>query len=277
MLTLHVTVGEAFEPDSLSKCWARTAALPGAYASRIDVKGKANRSLQDSVGFSPLFESFTTYVHAQCHYVVLEAKSTFKPHSIPEKNLSTEKTQAVDTFEEYKQIPGVNWSTLKSLRVSPKQYQHDIMSEREDAAHFRIGRAAHGFTLEPDTFEQRFVCYKDGPRRGKWWDKFQDDNPGKEILNATEWIKAIGTATAMVSHPIASEFLLKGLKEHVITWTDKKTGIDCKGRLDLVNGKLVDIKTTSSLIPRLFATQVARLAYHGQLAFYKDGLAANGI
>jgi hypothetical protein len=190
--------------------------------------------------------------------------------------LSTGKTQAVDSFAEYQEIPGVNWSTLKSLRVSPKQYQYDIHVEREDAAHFRIGRACHAWVLEHETFEERFVCYRDGVRRGARWENFKVDHAGKEILNPTEWMKAIGTATAICTHPVASQYL-SGLAETVVTWTDQKTRIDCKARLDLVNGKLIEIKSTSSLAPRMFAAQVARLGYHGQLAFYDDGSRAAGI
>jgi PDDEXK-like uncharacterized protein DUF3799 len=179
-------------------------------------------------------------------------------------------------FETYKKLPGVNWSSLKALRVSPKQYEHERRNEREDANYFRIGRAMHAFILEPDTFQHRYVCYL-GRRAGKIWDAFEEANADKTILNESEWTRALGMATAITTHPIAAGYLLDGLCETVVAWDDAESGLRLKGRVDYCGLHLVDLKSAASIQPRLFATAAARLGYIAQLAYYSDGLAASGI
>lgn len=179
-------------------------------------------------------------------------------------------------YAEYAAIPAINWSRLKALRVSPLQYLYEESHPREEAANLRIGLAMHAFVLEPDTFEARFVCYR-GRRAGKLWDAFEADHAAQTILNEAEWDRAMGAASALMTHPVSSPFLLSGLRESVITWTDADTGLACKGRIDLCGADLIDIKSTGQMAPRQFAACAARFGYHTQLAFYYDGLVASGV
>jgi exodeoxyribonuclease VIII len=65
--------------------------------------------------------------------------------------------------------------------------------------------------------------------------------------------------------------------EQPITWIDEEHGIACKGIPDVVgDGTLVDVKTAQSVIPGIFCAAAAKFGYHAQLAFYRDGLVANG-
>jgi hypothetical protein len=58
--------------------------------------------------------------------------------------------------------------------------------------------------------------------------------------------------------------------ERVITWTDRETGVACKGRIDAISpDAVVDLKGTRDL--GRFTIDAARLEYHGQSAFYRDG------
>jgi exodeoxyribonuclease VIII len=181
------------------------------------------------------------------------------------------------TEQDYFAIEAINWSRLKLLRLSPKHFQHALTTTREDSAPLRIGRAVHAFLLDPDEFVRSFVCYKDGIRRGRAWDDFCALHAGKTILNEAEWTQALGTATAVDQDERAHGYLAHGLKEAGMTWTDEETGLLCKARVDFAGERLVDLKSTGRIEPRQFMQQSATLGYHGQLAFYQDGLRANGI
>lgn len=181
------------------------------------------------------------------------------------------------TYEEYSRIPANNWSRIKVLDVSPMQYRHELQNPPEEIGYFRVGRAIHGFILEQDTFKDRFVCYKGGVRRGKEWEAFKAQHAGRTHLNLDEWTRAIGAATALLAHPVASGYLMTGLREQALTWDDEETNLPCKGRVDHCGTHLVDIKSTATIDRRLFAAACARLGYHAQLAFYLDGLRANGV
>lgn len=185
------------------------------------------------------------------------------------------------TESEYDKIDAVRFSRLRSMAKSALQYWHDAHTERDDAAHFRIGRAMHCFVLEPDAFEQHFVTYRDSKSVGegakKRWSAFQAEHADKTILSADEYDAAVGAARALLAHPVASSYLRGGVREHTVTWVDAETGMRCKARIDQADTHLVDIKSAREISPRLFATTVARLAYHVQAAFYLDGALANGF
>jgi hypothetical protein len=182
---------------------------------------------------------------------------------------------------EYEQIPATNWSSLRSMRVSPKQYAHDLTAAREDTEALRIGLAAHSFLLEPDTFRERYCCYRDSKSKGegarKKWEQFQADNADKVILSPDEFDRAMGAATAVLGHPVASSFFVGGCTEMVVTWTDKETGIACKARVDQWLRHLVEFKTTRSIQPHMFRVDAARMGYHAQIAWYWDALKQHGV
>jgi hypothetical protein len=182
------------------------------------------------------------------------------------------------TDPEYAAIPAVRWSRLKVMKISPMHYKYALEAPppATEPPFFRIGRGVHCFVLEADTFPERFVCYR-GRRAGKAWDAFQEENACRTILNESEFDTVLGAATAVLTHPVAAEYLHAGLKEATVTWTDAETGMDCKARVDHCGERLVDLKTTANLDLRMFPAAVARLGYREQLAFYSDGLTANGL
>lgn len=179
-------------------------------------------------------------------------------------------------FDSYRAIPATNWSSLKNLRVSPLYYQHALKQEQGDAAHFRVGRAMHAFILEPELFRSEYVTYP-GRRAGKEWNRFQDEHQDKCILSEAEYERAIGAGSALLAHPVAAQYLAAGFKEAVLRWSDALTGVECKARVDHCGTHLVDVKSTATIDPRKFARAVVDYGYHGQLAFYLDGLRRNSV
>lgn len=193
------------------------------------------------------------------------------------KEMKAMKNAAAET-REYENLPGERWSQLKAMAISPRHYRHGIDTEDEsESKAMRLGTALHTMVLEPATFMDRHPVFA-GSRRGKAWDEFKAAHPDRDILTEPEWFVVHGMAESITTHPLAMEHLRHGLKERVLQWTDADTGLQCKGRCDSVNGHLVELKTCNgmSFPHEKFESHAVRLGYHGQLAFYSDGLAAEG-
>jgi hypothetical protein len=182
------------------------------------------------------------------------------------------------TYDEYDQIDAVNWTKLKAMRQSPKHYLYRSANPLEDTVSMRAGRAVHTAVLEPDRFPLDYAVF-DGPRRaGKEWEAFAAANRSKTILRRDEYDFCLEIRDAVRAHPVARHLLEVGEAEKTITWTDEATALPCKGRIDWLNGiGLCDLKTTADLDPMRFGATAGRLGYHCQLAFYRQGLKANGV
>lgn len=185
-----------------------------------------------------------------------------------------------EAFIEYVERPGVHWSDLKEMRRSAKRYLFRKSNPMEDRPTLLRGRATHTAVLEPDRFILDYAVFQGAIRRGKEWNACCAANRGKTILKVTEYAAALSTRDAVRSHAVAGPLMSKpGRSELTVTWTDEETGLDCKGRIDrLVDfTALVDLKSTTDVDVGRFAQIAARLGYHGQGAFYREGLRRNGI
>lgn len=185
--------------------------------------------------------------------------------------------------QDYGKIKAVNWSSLKHLVPpdgSPLLYRWFLEHPAEDKPSYQLGRAIHCAILEPDVFESRYVVYPGAVRRGKEWERFQADHQGADILLEKDMETARLCADAVRAHPRAVAYLTGGRAEETIggprsPWIDPVTGLACKGRADYVTStRLVDLKSTSDGLS-WFWRNAAKYLYHGQLAFYLDGLVAS--
>jgi hypothetical protein len=188
------------------------------------------------------------------------------------------------TFDQYRAVDAVNFSTLRFMDASAAHYLHAITTPRSETAAMREGRAAHCAVLEPDAFQGRYEVY-DGERRGNAWKEFAATAAaaGREVLTRTEHDKATAIREAVRGCDDAAFYLsdLEARTEVSVTWADAATGLDCKARLDWLGraGKpfYVDLKTSKETEAGAFGRTAARLLYHGQLAMQGMGLAANDI
>lgn len=180
--------------------------------------------------------------------------------------------------DDYGNVDGCNWSTLKWMRKSPRHYKHAVDSQIEgDTKSMLLGRATHTAILEPEHFLDRYVMFGGDRRAGKAWDEFRAKYADREILKLDEYRLALQMRAAVEIHPRAVELLSAGAAEQTIQWTDAKTGLPCKGRVDWVDVArrvFVDVKTAVEIESAKFASAAARLGYHGQLAMYRRGLEA---
>ena len=184
-------------------------------------------------------------------------------------------------YATYRALPGVNWSTLKHMRVSPRHYRHARDNPRPDTAALSLGRMVHARVFEPIRFASDYVVWpaKNKRRFGKKWDAFKAEHPGKEIVTEADHDYAQRIGDALDAHPVAAPYIARGEAEKAFQWTDEATRLPCKCRVDFLSASVpatVDLKTAADISPYRFAGQVARLGYHGQGAFYSDGVAANG-
>ena len=177
------------------------------------------------------------------------------------------------SFASYLDIPAINWSSLKAMHISPLNYRYWQENPSPDKPAYALGRATHTAVLEPVEFNDRYATYE-GVRnkKHKKYQEFMEENQGKEILSQPEWDQIWTMADAVDAHPMARSLLTGGDAEVNLEWTDPVTGLACKGRADYLTDRVVDLKTAREVDPRRFSRAVSDYLYHGQLAYYHDGL-----
>lgn len=194
----------------------------------------------------------------------------------------------------------MNWSSLKHIAISPALFKWRVEQPQEDTAALKFGRALHCLILEPTQFDRRWVvaapctaikksgeiCGSTGSlyMAGAWFCKVRGHAPdgagdppeGIESITPDQREIARFCAARIAAHAVASETLSDGRTEEALEWTDQFTGIACKGRLDFLRHRVVDLKTSCMETSREFLNDAASRLYHGQIAWYHDGAIAAG-
>lgn len=183
-------------------------------------------------------------------------------------------------FEEYRAIKAINFSSLKSMKKSPKQFKHDLDNGIVDSTGKALGRATHTAVLEPDKFNDEYAIFDGKIRKGEDWKQFQKEHGHKTILKREEAEHCLEIAREVRANHVAAYYLSKGTAEKTLVWKDKVTGLDCKARVDFlseVDNKLtlVDLKGCRNVQAESFRIEAGKNGYHRQLAFYQQGIAEN--
>lgn len=183
-------------------------------------------------------------------------------------------------METYDQIDALNWSTLKHMDGTPKKAKHiyDHPEEQQDKKAYREGRVIHCAILEPDDFHKRYVVSPvfsgTGSRAAKkeWVESLPD---GAEIITQAEIDLAWRCSVAVNADEHAMKYLDGARFEQIVTW---KTGVvDCKGRIDALTDRVIDLKTTRRDNLYEVEKDAATYNYHAQLAWYHDGAVKAGL
>lgn len=185
-------------------------------------------------------------------------------------------------YSEYAALPGVRFSTLRHVDLSPLHYRHALANPPADTDALRLGRITHAAILTPDEPPEDLpVVVYPGIRRGKNWEAFKAEHAGETIVSESERAEAraqFDTArrvrAAVHANPRANALLRSGEGEVSVTWSEGD--ILCKARLDWVtpSGGHAEVKTTRSIHKRAFAADFARRNYHVQIALHGMGLRA---
>lgn len=186
--------------------------------------------------------------------------------------------------------PEISQSDLAHMAKSPLHFWYNKYSsereKKESTEAQKFGTLLHSMALEPDKFDERYVVAPEGiDRRTKdgkaTWAQLQDEAVGKTIIKADDFNKAKAMRGALLADPVLGILLNsdseKAGRELTILWTDEATGLNCRGRVDLLyDGIAMDIKTTQDASPTKFRKSIGNFRYHVQAAFYIDGLKAVG-
>lgn len=184
--------------------------------------------------------------------------------------------------EAYHSHNSLSKSQLDYFIKSPSRYQwmKKAPVDKEKLKTFDFGTAMHCIILEPERFEEEYVCAPDVNRTTKigkeTWANFLDENQDKTILSADDWRKIHISKESVMAHPVARKILeAKGVSERSYFWTDKETGVKCRCRPDreLTNMKwFADIKTTPTVDD--FHQSTLDYGYYIQAPFYSMGYEA---
>ena len=185
--------------------------------------------------------------------------------------------------KEYDEIPGLNYSSLKLMEISPAYYKHmaDHPDEREDKPAYVTGRAVHCAILEPGVFDDKYVVMPDfgnlrtkaaREERDKWLDNIGYD---VEVISKEDYDMAMRCADAIRINDTVSKMIDCADFEKTITW--EMSGIKCKGRVDALTDRVIDLKTTRHARLEDVGRDFANFDYHSQLAWYHDGAVKAGL
>lgn len=177
------------------------------------------------------------------------------------------------SFEEYLAVDAINWSTLKHMEKSPLHYRYACDHPSADTTGRLKGRGTHTAVLEIERFMIDYACFKGKIRRGKKWDAFKAVHPEDNILKLDEYEHCLSAAKAVRNHHLVKPILERSEREVTVEWVDEDTGLKCKARLDLLTDDgIFDLKGVKSTDARMLASEVARMRYHAQLAWYQEGV-----
>ena len=161
------------------------------------------------------------------------------------------------TRADYDAMLGLNWSKLK--RGIGRTAAHINADPGGDKPAYKFGRAFHHAVLQPELFAQWSVV------------------PGKTTTKPD-------SITESEQHDIqcmaqaAYEFHGGRVTHQEVAVTWDYAGHKCKALIDgVLDGRLLDLKSTQNAEPGAFKGEVFKYKYHGQMAWYSAGLAANGM
>lgn len=188
---------------------------------------------------------------------------------------------------EYRAIDAINVSALVHMDRSPAHFIHAYRHPTRSAA-MDLGTLAHMAILEPRRFGSEVVRGAPiNPKTGepygrdtKAWSAFEAEHPGKRFVTDAEAESIAAIQQAVWNHPVARKLLLAdGPAEAVMQWTDKDTGVACKGRVDRLvqdaKGRVViaaDLKTTTDASEHGISRTATRLQYAAKVAWYRWGI-----
>ena len=166
----------------------------------------------------------------------------------------------------------------------PAKYRWTKDHGRPPTRTFDIGHAAHQMVLgagEP----LEVVNARDWRTKAAQQQQAEARAAGRTPLLAAEHERVLAMADALRSHPTAPALLQPGGRAEVtLVWTDQRTGVNCRARLDYLpapraGGRLIvpDYKTTTDASLPASSRSMATYGYHLQAAWYLDGCQQLGL
>ena len=184
------------------------------------------------------------------------------------------------SMPDYLSAPGISKSGLDQIAKSPAHYQAWKAEQPEPTKAMMFGSAVHCALLEPELFAGAYAVSPEVDRRTKdgkaEYAAWEAANGGKVALSMPDYSKILAMRDSFQSHSLTRGTVGASVTEHSLLWTDEKTGAQCKARPDIVlDGMVMDLKTTEDASPRAFERSAANFRYHCQAAFYLRAMTAD--
>lgn len=191
------------------------------------------------------------------------------------------------TYDEYAKKPGLNFSTIKHMRNSPKALHAIVNADPRDGDtdSRAMLRLQHALVLEPEVVDRDFAFFTGKTARGTAWDEAnaEADKAGQTLVKAGTPAKqrdiaaARAMAKAVRAHPDVAHALLTGETEIVVEGMDKEWGRIIKSRQDLLSPTWwLDMKDYGSTNHRHCGRRAWDLGAVHQAAFNRRCLIAAG-
>jgi len=164
---------------------------------------------------------------------------------------------------------------------TPANFYHEYLSpdaERKMTDALRFGQAFHLAILEPEEFTMRVEWWTETKTTAsKKFEAADAAMPERMLLCPLAWKETlIDMLDAYLANPETRALLeMEADNELTLVWTDKETGVECKGKLDRYAHSValpIDFKTTKDASETGFRKSVQDFGYHIQAAFYMSGI-----
>lgn len=179
-------------------------------------------------------------------------------------------------FDEYLKRPAVHFSALVRGRPSMLHLHHEMTSPPTDPTPSMILGSAFGILVLEPLREKHLAVRPEFSGKGSVAarEAWNEEHAGRLILSQDQYDTARRMRDAVMAHAKAGPLLrAKGRSEVSMFWRDKKSGLDCKGRVDRVvmDQALLDLKSSASAEPDAFARSMYDYGYFIQDPFYRWG------
>ena len=178
----------------------------------------------------------------------------------------------IQTREEYRALPALNYSGAKELLKSPAHYKAYLTKPQEETKALKIGSAVHAYVLQPDVSLSTYAVAPEVDRRTKdgkmIWENFVAANAGKTVLTEDEANLVAGVSSSM--RDTLSRLGVKAVATELMLTSDY-CGTPLKVAIDLVgsDGYLYDLKTTEDASPKGFLQSIRAYRYNLQNYLYR--------
>ena len=188
----------------------------------------------------------------------------------------------IETNAEYHgYIEAISKSRLSRISICPLYFKWHEDNPQPPTAEMVEGSAFHKLVLEPETFDKEFVVAPKIDRRTKEgkaaYNQFCElVESGLSVITEEQYEMICGMRDSILQNPYARK-LINGNVEQSMYFVDDMTGVQCKVRPDVwreVGDRIVvvDLKSTKSAIPNLFANDVVKYHYDLQSYMYCNGV-----
>ncbi len=183
-------------------------------------------------------------------------------------------------YEEYEKWDAARNTILKIINKQSAAHAKEAMeTPRPTTDALEFGSLLHIKVLQPELFNELYIVSPKVDRRTKdgkaTWAEFQEKAEGRMVISEDWDMLTNSMRESAFCHDEAKQFVNNGEPEVSILWTDEKTSVRCKARLDYVHwdlGVIVDLKSTKNAQIHAFARDGFFYGYHQQASFYRDGL-----